>query len=292
MLNGIDISHYQTTTPNLTNEDFVFVKTTDGLNKDPMYDMHVSNVLKAEKVLGDYAFGYDLSPTFSAEQQAAAFLLFRTTELLALDLENSKIPMTNTQGAAFIAYVHAKGHKIGLYHSDSGFPNLGQDWNWVANYSVKPTRKWTFWQSSGGPLDQDVFNGDMTALLALAGKDTVAHLDWTMETEEHGTLVINGPGVAALRLRDGVTVGMLENSRNTYYATIKLTVPYPGAPGGLARQLGYLIGIDACCLLKTNAKDVVPTVTPQPVDTATLQKTAFNNAISYAVTAVQGLTKP
>jgi Glycosyl hydrolases family 25 len=292
MLNGIDLSHFQTTTPNLTNEDFVFVKTTDGLNKDPMYDMHVSNVLKAEKVLGDYAFGYDLSPTFSAEQQAAAFLLFRTTELLALDLENSKIPMTNAQGAAFIAYVHSKGHKIGLYHSDSGFPNLGQDWNWVANWSTPPIHPWTFWQSKGGPLDQDVFNGDMTALLALAGKDDMAGLVWTTETEEHGTLEINGPGVAALRLRDGVTVNMLEGSKNTYYATIKLAVPYPGTPADSSRQLGYLIGIDACCLLRVNAKNVVPTIVSPPVDTATLQKTAFNNAISYAVTAVQGLTKP
>src|SRR5450830_1640669 len=137
MLNGIDISKYQTTTPSLVGKDFVFVKATDGLDIDPMYTTHVSNVLKAGKVLGAYAFGYDL-PTYSAEDQARAFLLNTTTQLLALDLENSKLPMTNAQGAAFIAYVHSKGHKIGLYHSDSGFPNLGQDWNWVANWSTPP----------------------------------------------------------------------------------------------------------------------------------------------------------
>jgi hypothetical protein len=81
-------------------------------------------------------------------------------------------------------------------------------------------------------------------------------LGWTMVTEEHGTLTWNGPGHAALRLRDGVTVNMLGGSTNRYYARIKLVQPYPGGAGGLARQVGFLIGIDAACALATDVTAV------------------------------------
>src|ERR1035437_7423619 len=107
MLNGIDISHYQIVTPSLVSKDFVFVKATDGVAIDPLYITHSSNVLKAGKVLGAYAFGYNLSPAYSAVDQAAAFLAnAHETTLLALDLETSKLQMTLAQGAAFIAFVH------------------------------------------------------------------------------------------------------------------------------------------------------------------------------------------
>ena len=293
MLTGIDLSHCQTTTPPLAGLDFVFVKATDGVGKDPLYDMHCANVLKAGKVLGAYAFGYNLSPAYSPVDQAAALLTIAPNiKLLALDLEYSKIPMTLAQGAAFIAFVHAAGHKIGLYSSDSGFPNLGQDWNWVANWSKAPTRPWTFWQSQGSPLDQDVFAGDMTALLALAGKDAMPALGWKITAFESGTVTIKGVGHSAVRLSDGVYIAQTNGTSRPYAAKIALDTQLYGGIAGADRRNGYLIGEAVCILLASDVTAVPNAVPTPPVDTAALQKTAFNNAISYAVTAVQGLTKP
>lgn len=86
--------------------------------------------------------------------------------------------------------------------------------------------------------------------------DEMAGLGWTMTKVESGTLTINGPGTASLRLRDGVTVKMQEGTTNRYAARIKLDVPYPGAPGGLVRQVGFLIGEDPCCMLAVNVTAV------------------------------------
>lgn len=297
MLRGIDVSHYQTTTPNLTGLDFVFVKATDGLGKDPLYDMHCSNVLKAGKVLGAYAFGYNLSPTFSAEQQAVAFLAFaNNTELLALDLESSKSPMSNAQAKAFIAYVHTKGRKIGLYAGDSSFPDLGQDWNWVANWSHTPAHAWTFWQKQGSPLDTDVFNGDLTALLALAGKDDMPGLKFNIVSDEHGRLTVQQDRSWGLFV-DGSEHSYFNKGDTAHYiARTRFPSNYGDATNS---QDGYLVGTDtpptpARIMLARNVTAIpdAPIVTSPQVDTAALQKTAFNSAISSATNAIKGLTKP
>jgi N-acetylmuramoyl-L-alanine amidase len=108
------------------------------------------------------------------------------------------------------------------------------------------------------------------------------HLDWTTEVEEHGTLTWNGPGHAALRLRDGVTVNMLGGSTNRYYARIKLDVPYPGGAGGLARQFGYLFGIDAACALATD----VTAVPDAPVAVAAAVKPPVTVTVTTAFDGV------
>jgi hypothetical protein len=107
-------------------------------------------------------------------------------------------------------------------------------------------------------------------------------LVWTTEVEEHGTLTWNGPGHAALRLRDGVTVNMLAGSTNRYYARIKLAVPYPGGAGGMARQVGYLIGIDAACALAT---DVTAVPDAPPVDTSPFTQADVDAKVKAAVDA-------
>jgi hypothetical protein len=170
---GIDVSWANRTTPTLTGRDFAFVRACYGTRADAKWAYHSANVRKAGAVLGAYAFGI----YGDGAAQAAAFLAIAgTADLWALDLEkeSGKPRMTFAQARAFIAAVQATGREIGLYHSVSGFPNLGQDWNWPAGgpgwdnrtlgSSTPPDMAWAIWQYRGYPLDLDYFHGDAAAL--------------------------------------------------------------------------------------------------------------------------------
>jgi hypothetical protein len=170
-LNGIDISKWQPTTPSLAGQSFAFARATYATTVDPKYAMHVANFRKAGLVVGAYHFGVGF---VSVPAQVKAFLTAsKGADLLILDLErDSTKTMTQAEARAFIKAVQATGKKIGLYHSRSGFPSLGQDYNWIAQWRKEPPTgiPWAFWQWQGSPLDRDKFNGDKAALLELAGK--------------------------------------------------------------------------------------------------------------------------
>jgi hypothetical protein len=111
----------------------------------------------------------------SGATQAHTFLATAgSADLFVLDLEGNGhgTPMSQAQAREFIATVKGAGHKCGLYHSASGYPRLGQDWDWIADYraGVPHTTPGTMHQYRGSPLDLDRFNGDLVALRKLAGK--------------------------------------------------------------------------------------------------------------------------
>ena len=172
-LRGIDISSWQATTPDLTGLSFVFVRATYGAMFDSHYALHAANVRKLGLTLGAYAFGRN------GDGAAQATDLLRAApdaDLYALDLEpdGANLTMTAAQARAFIAEMHRQGKRCGLYHSLSGYPELGQDWRWVAYWSSKPPSiPWDIWQTRGAPLDQDTFAGDAAALAALAARPKV-----------------------------------------------------------------------------------------------------------------------
>ena len=171
MILGIDISTWQRPTPSLTGLAFLFAKASEGTGfRDPMFAIHTAAARKAKLVVGAYHFAIG----GSGADQARHFLdVAGDVDLYALDLERptSGPPMTQAEARIFIARVQAAGHKCGLYASDSGFPSLGQDWNWIAKWgAAPPARKWAFWQYQGSPLDLDRFNGDRAALLRFAGR--------------------------------------------------------------------------------------------------------------------------
>jgi lysozyme len=169
---GIDISHWQSTTPPLNGLGFVFVRATYGAYRDGLYAMHADAVRRAGLVLGAYIFG---RATPVADQVAAFLGVGGEADLLVLDLERdttASSSMSLDQARSFIAAIHARGRRIGLYHSESGFAELGQDFDWVANWSREPTRHWDFWQYQGSPLDRDLFHGSTTELRALVSPPT------------------------------------------------------------------------------------------------------------------------
>jgi hypothetical protein len=164
---GYDVSKYQTSTPILTGKSFLFVKATGGLTPDPLYARHIANARKAGLVTGAYHFGYNF---ISAAAQARAFYAAAgNVDFYFLDVEG-RYAQSSAQVRAFFAEFRrvSGGKKIGLYHSLSGFPELGQDYNWVAYWSnYPPSINWTFWQYRGSPLDLDRFIGTDAQLRAL-----------------------------------------------------------------------------------------------------------------------------
>jgi len=172
-LPGIDVSAYQTTTPSLAGLSFAFAKASEGLFADPKYAMHQANFAKAGIVRGAYHF--NRNDVGDPTKQATFFLAIAgNVDLLALDVEGTHA-FSLAQSQTFIAAIHAAGKRIGMYHSRSGFPNAGQDWNWVADYTGQvPSIPWSIWQY--GPrkigtvsIDGDTFAGDAAALQKLVG---------------------------------------------------------------------------------------------------------------------------
>lgn len=218
---GIDISHWQEPTPTLAGLAFAFAKASQGTATDHMFATHTAAFRKAGIVRGAYHFGVgDVSPA----AQAAAFLSAAgDAELLALDLESnpSGASMSEAQAGTFIDAIHARGHKIGLYHSASGFPEIGQDWDWVADWSTTPpTRHWAFWQRRGGPLDLDVFNGTIAALHKLAGRAAPAPKPKPVPVKAFHT-VVHGDTLSAIAKAHGKSLAALlrfpENARYRAY---------------------------------------------------------------------------
>jgi hypothetical protein len=182
MIEGLDVSQWNAATPPLAGQSFALARATYGTGIDTRYAMHAANFRKAGIVTGAYAFGVFAD----GAAQAAAFLeVAHDADLLALDqeVEPGKTPMTDAQARAFIVAIHAVGRKCGLYHQLSGYPFLGQDWDWVAVWgSVPPPRHWNFWQYQGVGVDRDRFAGtlaDLHALAGIAGGDVVAVSDPT-----------------------------------------------------------------------------------------------------------------
>lgn len=173
-VNGIDVSKHQSTTPDLTGQDFLFARASIGTLTDYMYATHTGHALAAGLTVGAYHFNWS---TLSVADQVAVFLrAAANTQLLVIDVEPdysggiTTPAFTLAQTQEFISRVHAAGRRIGLYHSQSGFFDAGQDFNWVARWgSYAPSVPWAFWQWQGSPLDRNYFNGTIEQLRALAG---------------------------------------------------------------------------------------------------------------------------
>src|SRR5258706_8778635 len=163
---GVDVSQWQATTLNLTGLSFLFARASIALQADTMYAKHIAKARSAGLVTGAYHFGND---QVDPATQAAVFLKAAgDVDFYFLDVEG-RHAMSYPQIKAFFAAVHKAGKSIGLYGSESGFPQLGQDYSWIANWSSTPSIPWDFHQYRGSPLDLDRFNGTLAELRALAG---------------------------------------------------------------------------------------------------------------------------
>jgi hypothetical protein len=162
---GIDVSEYQGTTPGLAGLDFLIARASVGTTRDLRYAQHVLKAVASGLVTGAYHFADARVPIGA---QVTTFLdAAGDVDLYFVDVEG-RYALSVAQTRDFIAGVHAAGKPCGLYHSDSGYYDAGQDYRWVAKWSATPpTHEWDFWQHRGSPLDLDTFNGTRAQLDAL-----------------------------------------------------------------------------------------------------------------------------
>jgi lysozyme len=220
---GIDVSHHQLTTPSLDGLGFLFARASIGTQPDDKYAMHIANARRAGLLVGAYHFNWS---TLSVADQARAFLAAAgDVDFYALDVEGSSPPQfTRAEAAAFIDRVHAAGKPIGLYMSESGFyADVGQDWNWIANWSHRPSRLCLLWQYTGGPIDHDLFDGSLAELRALSARAAPLAQEEPMGLslrlfsttdaspfDAFGTAKIKGTNHSIIRVRDMALVGVAD----------------------------------------------------------------------------------
>ena len=163
---GVDVSHWQTSTPSLTGLGFVIVKASEGTTSDPKYAMHIANVKAAGKLAGAYHFARD---DIDLDRQAAWFATHSPgATFLAVDVEGTHAT-TTAQTRLLIERIRVHdtlGRQVGLYMSESGFQEAGQDFDWVANWSNTPHHPFLIWQYRGTPLDLDRYEGTLAQLRA------------------------------------------------------------------------------------------------------------------------------
>ena len=189
-LAGIDVSKYNGDA-NLKGLAFAIVRATYGSTLDPKFVHHLTRFQAAGLPTGAYHFGVGGAQTAIAMQATAFLATTKKADFLALDMEANWLrradgtryrgpTMTKDEGRKFILLLRAgaPSKKVLLYSSRGTWPgDLGQDANWVADYTGQPDRlltrpriKWLFWQWQGAPLDRNKFNGDLSALRWFAGK--------------------------------------------------------------------------------------------------------------------------
>jgi hypothetical protein len=241
---GVDVSKWQATTPPLAGLDFLFARASVGTVKDDMYAWHTLHASAAGLIVGAYHFGY----TGHTSAQVAAFLdAAGDVDLYALDVEGPNA-QTHLEATAFIKAVKATGKVCGLYHSDSGFFDAGQDFDWVAKWSpTPPKRHWDFWQYRGSPLDLDRYNGSRADLDKLAGRpsapptDTGGAMKLTNVTDLAGIATMDADG-PVWNVATGAQVAAHAGTNWTVVAGCDYDSP--GLPGAVP-SAGYMIVANA-----------------------------------------------
>lgn len=269
---GIDVSHWQTSTPDLTGLDFLIARVAYGTSLDTKYGLHIANARQAGLVCGAYLFG-----RYGDGAAQADVMLEHAgdVELFVLDLESDggNPSMTDSQAKAFMSRIRSAGHPCGLYHSLSGFPNLGQDWNWVAYWGAgAPVMPWAIWQWQGSPLDRNYFNGTREALYEFAGLippesatagGIMPGLDVWNPRPWAGTVVVKDEGTLAARQLDRLAIPLGVGGEGKAATSIAYVPKQPltGVSGIDFEGDAYLIGEQGAWVLARN-------VTPHPYQPA------------------------
>ena len=167
---GIDTSHYQPgdITAALKGCTFAIGQASVGVWSDPTYTIHTTECVKAGVVAAAYHY---VVPGPGDGRQAAVFLTAAgpRAQFLAIDHEGPALRYpTLTRGIiANVRRLDKLHRKIGLYCSNDNYPgDLGQDFNWIADYATVPSVAWEFWQKSGSGIDHDVFAGTVAQFTA------------------------------------------------------------------------------------------------------------------------------
>ena len=182
MLQGIDVSSYQSATPDVRGLDFVFIKVTEGLSYvNPEWQSQATDARTAGCLVGLYHYPHIAN---SATAEASYFLRqigssLQPGDVLILDWEWYGQSVTDQQArdykTAFLAELKSSrpAHRRVLYCDRSTWTGVDTDSNagdglWIADYTIaghpRITAQWAFHQYTdvapqGG--DGDVANPNL-----------------------------------------------------------------------------------------------------------------------------------
>lgn len=176
MLNGVDVSGYQSHNFDFSPYDFGIVKATEGTNfTSGGFPSQAQKCLTQGKLLGLYHYA---RPDYGNTASAEAVYFVNTVRsyvgkaIFALDWEGDALSYPVSWAQAWLKAVFDEtGVRPFVYTSQSvanntAWSTIAKDYPlWVAQWGVSQPGKtawpaWTLWQYQGDPLDLDRFNGD------------------------------------------------------------------------------------------------------------------------------------
>jgi hypothetical protein len=190
VIQGIDVSSYQSETYNTEGLDFVFVKATEGLSyTNPHLAGQTKRARDAGLVVGFYHYPHMANDPHAEADYFLKQVAWKPGDLIVLDWEgydpaNQGVPKARqiAYRDAWLTYVKGKmgGHRVGMYCNTDYWLNVDQtstcgDFLWIAA-AGKPAGQpgiqhpWTIHQySTAGGIDHDVAAfPDRAAMLAWA----------------------------------------------------------------------------------------------------------------------------
>lgn len=278
---GVDVSKWQTSTPDLSGVHYLIARAGVGTKPDSMYATHIAAARRAGIVTGSYWYNWG---SLSVSDQVNAYIAAEgTVDLHAIDWEGTE-GFTAAQAQQFISlYRQRTGRRIGLYASESRFRDLGQDWDWIANYSQEPTKHYDLWQY--GPfrgVDGDRLPGNLTDLQRLIGDEPMTDIDF-----------IAAP--ALVDLPQGISILNPDGSARLTNPMMRTGVFSPGttmSAGGTRLRLinwtGSNLLLAAYGSMVTNVRDLSLTVPVPPApDVTPFTQADIDAAVTAAVAAQQ-----
>jgi hypothetical protein len=168
MLNGIDVSGYQSASPDVSGQSFVFIKATEGTSYiNPNQDGQTAAARAAGCVVGFYHF----ARPGDIQAQAQWFVDQCDSvegDILAIDWEDSGVSCADKDALLKAVKALRPTHKVVLYCSRSFWLNIDttsycEDGLWIADYSNPAGQPgiqhpWLFHQYSQTGGDKDVAN--------------------------------------------------------------------------------------------------------------------------------------
>lgn len=171
MLQGCDISKWQGEGFDVSDQDFVIVKATEGRTyTDPLFYKHITNAIKQNKLIGAYHYARPENNTAEeeAENFVSAIKQYIGNCLLALDWEGTALNYPVQWALDWLLEVERLTGVVPLiYCSESYVKNLkiiAENGNglWCAKWSepkpkCQPFSVLALWQHTNTPYDKDIF---------------------------------------------------------------------------------------------------------------------------------------
>lgn len=280
----IDVSKWQSSLPSLKGVLGVIARAGIGTKPDDMFTGHIAAARKAGLWVGSYWYNIgSLTPAAEVNAYIAREAEVGGVALHTIDWEGAD-GFTAAQTAEFIRIYKARtGDPIGMYASEGRYRDLGQDFNWIANYSQEPSKSYDMWQY--GPFrGVDGNNARQRILDLVKGAVTPMPAFDLLPGAQAGTITVKTDVPHAFMDADGVVHAITDPvgfGRHQAYGPVKLVAPgIPGGAKGEDRQTVYAIGTRVAYMLKNDVNFLPDAGNKAELDAAKAALVAANDLLA------------